>query len=122
MATSFDAKDQVQDYAFNQRFASVIHNHDKTYPIIVFEYTEPCSHIKNWKKTPLEEKKQINNKISANCPFLLRIIQKKNENVCRIVKYCLDYNDLMNPDLFQFQEYWSCNLDFDKAFSYAIGH
>ncbi len=121
-ATAVDGKDRVQAFPFSQKFAIFIHNHDKTRQIIVFECTQHRSHTKNWRKTTFEERKQINTKVSANeCSFRLRITQKKDENVWRIVKLlCLDHNHLMNPDLFQFQEYKSPDPDFDKAFSYAI--
>ncbi len=69
-ATTVDAKDRVQDHAFSQGFAIFIRNHDKTRQIIVFQGTQHRSHTKNWKKTPIGERKRINTKVSANeCPF-----------------------------------------------------
>ena len=118
-ATAVDAKDRVQKYAFSQGFAIVMYNHDKTRQIVVLECTQHRSHTKNWRKTPLEERKRM---VSANeCPFRLRITQKKDENVWRIIKLCLDHNHLMNPDPFQFQEHRSRDPDFDKAHSHAVG-
>lgn len=55
------AKDRVQDYAFSQGFATVIHKYDKTRQIIVLECTQHRSHTKNWRKAPFEETKRINN-------------------------------------------------------------
>ena len=101
--TATDAKDQVQDYAFSQEFAIVTHNHDKTCQIVALKSTQHWSHTKNWRETPLEERKRIDTKDSANeNPFRLCIKQKKDRNVWRMVKLCLDHNHLMNPDPFQF--------------------
>lgn len=121
-AGAADAKERVQDYAFSEGFASVIHNHDKVRQILVLECTQHRSQTKNWRKIPLEERKRINTKVSANdCPFRLCITQKKDEDVWRIVKLCLDHNHSMNPDPFQFQEHKSRDPDFGKVLSHAIG-
>ena len=72
------AKNRVQDFAFSQGFAVVTLTHDRTRQILVLACTQHGSQTKNWRKTPLEHRKRINTKVSANdCPFRLRIILEK---------------------------------------------
>lgn len=88
--TAIDAKDRVQDYAFSQEFAIVTHNYDKIRQIIVLECTQHRSHTKNWRKTPLEERKRVRFRLmSVRFDFALH--KKKDENVWRIAKSCLGH-------------------------------
>ncbi len=66
------AKSRIQDYAFSQRFAVVTLNHDRVRKILVLLCTQHGTNTKNWGKTPIDERKRINTKVSANeCPFRL---------------------------------------------------
>ncbi len=115
------AKSRIQDYAFSQGFAVVTLNHDRVRQILVLVCTQHGTHTKNWEKTPTDERKRINTKVSANdCPFRPRIIQKKDDDVWRISKLDLDHNYLMNPDPFQFNEQRDRDPDRETAISHAI--
>ncbi len=59
-------KSRIQDYAFNQKFAVVTLNHDRARQILVLVFTQHGTHTKNWRKTPKDERKRINIKVSAN--------------------------------------------------------
>ena len=115
------AKRGIQDYAFSQEFAVVTPNHDRVRQILVLVCIQHGTHTKNWQKTPTDEKKRINTKVSTNdCPFRLRIIQKKDDDVWRISKLDLDHNHSMNPDPFQFNEHRDRDPDRETAISHAI--
>lgn len=115
------AKNRVQDYAFSQGFAVITLTHDKTRQILVLACTQHGSHTKNWRKTPTEERKQINMKVSANdCPFRLRIIKKTDDHVWRISRLDIQHNHGMNPDPFQFNEHRNRDPDRETAISHAI--
>ncbi len=95
------AKSRIQDYVFSQRFALVTLNHDQVRRILVLICTQHGTNTKNWQKTPTDERKRINTKVSANdCLFRLQIIQKNNDDVWRISKLYLDHNHVINPDIF----------------------
>ena len=95
------AKSRIQDYAFSQGFAVVTLNHDRVRRILVLVCIQYGTHTKNWRKTPKDERKRINTKVSANDRlFRLRIIQKKDDNIWQISKLDLDHNHGMNPDPF----------------------
>lgn len=112
------AKNRFQDFAFSQRFAIVTLTHDRTRQILVLACTQHGSQTKNWRKTPLEDRKRINTKVSANdCPFSLRIIWKKNDTKWRFSKLDLQHNHDMNPDPFQFNEYKDRDPDREIAIS-----
>lgn len=116
------AKSRIQDYAFSQGFAVVTLSHDRVRRILVLVCKQHRTHTKNWRKTPTDERKRGNTKVSANdCPFCLRIIQKKDDNVWRISKLDLDHNHVMNPDPFQFNEHRDRDPDRETAISHAIG-
>lgn len=116
------AKSRVQDFAFNQGFAVVTLSHDRTRRILVLACTQHGSHTKKWRKTPLEDRKRINTKVSANdCPFRIRVIQKKDDTVWRISKLDLHHNHNMNPDPFQFNEHKDRDPDRETAILHAIG-
>ncbi len=93
------AKSRIQDYAFSQGFAVVTLNHDRVQQILILVCTQHRTHTKNWPKTPIDEEKRINIKVSANdCPFCLRISQTKYDHVWRISKLDFDHNQIINPD------------------------
>lgn len=116
------AKSRVQDFAFSQGFAVVTLSHDQIRRILVLACTQHGSHTKNWRKTPLEDRKRINTKVSANdCPFRIRAIQKKDDTVWQISKLDLHHNHNMNPDPFQFNEHKDRDPDRETAILHAIG-